>query len=433
MAKISWIHFSDLHLNKTGTETKRLRKNLIDYLQKMNKKFDYAFFTGNIRYAPDGNFPDNAGYIIETICSAINLPEKHLFIVPGNHDIDRNCDDKNEVIQKLSNGDNKYKSGIGIIPETDIILLNKAKTDFYKFVESIDQKWIYKEQINNPKEMHYLIKTDELNIIHIDSTMFYTEQRQRDFIIGTYRIMELLDQVDNDKMTVVISHYSFDFIEENERRELIALFGDYHVDIWMAGHEHNHLVRKQYDTFYEFQTGNLLLEEGAKTCFLVGEVDTLTRSGVVESHAWFPQGGWAMYPFLSYDEKDRAKYYFNYKNISYNSNNDSIKESIRCRVHDLLEMNKKMFEVYGPSENNMGDITSEKAELWESIIKSEIIPNSDKIIKILSENHDLLTERDKKIFVEYKAHINGFKKNHEGNGHIFDAPRFPNEMDTILY
>lgn len=121
------------------------------------------------------------------------------------------------------------------------------------------------------------------------------------------------------------------------------------------------------------------------------------------------------------------------KNISYNSNNDSIKESIRCRVHDLLEMNKKMFEVYGPSENNMGDITSEKAELWESIIKSEIIPNSDKIIKILSENHDLLTERDKKIFVEYKAHINGFKKNHEGNGHIFDAPRFPNEMDTILY
>ena len=73
--------------------------------------------------------------------------------------------------------------------------------------------------------MHYLIKTDELNIIHIDSTMFYTEQRQRDFIIGTYRIMELLDQVDNDKMTVVISHYSFDFIEENERRELIALFG----------------------------------------------------------------------------------------------------------------------------------------------------------------------------------------------------------------
>lgn len=29
MSKIRWIHFSDLHLNKTGTETKRLRKNLL--------------------------------------------------------------------------------------------------------------------------------------------------------------------------------------------------------------------------------------------------------------------------------------------------------------------------------------------------------------------------------------------------------------------
>lgn len=43
MSKIRWIHFSDLHLNKTGTETKRLRKKLVDYLGKMDRKFDYAF------------------------------------------------------------------------------------------------------------------------------------------------------------------------------------------------------------------------------------------------------------------------------------------------------------------------------------------------------------------------------------------------------
>ena len=37
MSKIRWIHFSDLHLNKTGTETKRLRKKLIDYLDSSSK------------------------------------------------------------------------------------------------------------------------------------------------------------------------------------------------------------------------------------------------------------------------------------------------------------------------------------------------------------------------------------------------------------
>lgn len=48
MSRIRWIHFSDLHLNLTGTEIKRLRKNLLWYLDTVVGKIDYAFFTGDI-------------------------------------------------------------------------------------------------------------------------------------------------------------------------------------------------------------------------------------------------------------------------------------------------------------------------------------------------------------------------------------------------
>ena len=98
MSRIRWIHFSDLHLNLTGTETKRLRENLLEYLDTIVGKIDYAFFTGDIRHAPSGDFPSNAGKEIENICNAIGLPEKRLFIEPGNHDVDRNCPEKNKVI-----------------------------------------------------------------------------------------------------------------------------------------------------------------------------------------------------------------------------------------------------------------------------------------------------------------------------------------------
>lgn len=57
MSRIRWIHFSDLHLNLTGTETKRLRENLLEYLDTIVGKIDYAFFTGDIRHAPSGDFP----------------------------------------------------------------------------------------------------------------------------------------------------------------------------------------------------------------------------------------------------------------------------------------------------------------------------------------------------------------------------------------
>lgn len=223
MSRIRWIHFSDLHLNLTGTETKRLRENLLEYLDTIVGKIDYAFFTGDIRHAPSGDFPSNAGKEIENICNAIGLPEKRLFIVPGNHDIDRNCSKKNKVINRMLSGENRYKSEDGIILEKDIVCLCKAKKSFYKFVDGVDSKWIYKEQLTDTRNPHFLIITDDFNVIHIDSTLFYSEQRQRDFVVGTYRIQELLEEADANKMTIIMSHYSFDFIEENERRELIAL------------------------------------------------------------------------------------------------------------------------------------------------------------------------------------------------------------------
>lgn len=399
----------------------------------MDKKFDYAFLTGDIRYAPSGDFPIDAGREIENICNAIDLPEKRLFMVPGNHDVDRNCLEKNEIVEQLLNGKNNYKSEEGIISEVEMDSLCKAKKSFYRFVETVDSKWVYKEPLINPKKPHYLITTDDFNVIHIDSTLFYTEQRQRNFIVGTYRIQELLEQADNNKLTIIVSHYSFDYIEENERRELLAIFNDYKVDMWLAGHEHDHLARKQYDSFYEFQAGNLLLEEGARTCFLVGEIDTDSGQGVIESHAWFPQGDWAVYPFLSLNGPDRSKYNFSCKNRMSGLNTENEKDVLSRTVHALLQTNRKLFEIYGPNEKNMEDITSEKAELWEQVIKSDIIPNSEKIVELLTENYGMLKERDKELFLEYQAHVKGFIKNHEGNGHVFDVPRFPEDMDTILY
>ena len=433
MSRIRWIHFSDLHLNLTGTEIKRLRKNLLWYLDTVVGKIDYAFFTGDIRHAPSGDFPSNAGKEIENICNAIGLPEKRLFIVPGNHDVDRNCPEKNKVINRILSGENRYKSEDGIILEKDIVCLCKAKESFYKFVDGVDSKWIYKEQLTDTRNPHFLIITDDFNVIHIDSTLFYSEQHQRDFVVGTYRIQELLEEADANKMTIIMSHYSFDFIEENERRELIALFNDHNVAMWLAGHEHNLLARIQHDLFYEFQAGNLYLEDGARTCFLVGELDTDSGQGVVESHAWFSQGGWAVYPFFSLNGSDCSKYKFNCKKQKFTSHTENKKAALRNAVLDLLRTNRKLFEIYGPNETNMEDITSEKKKIWNQIINSNIIPNSKKVVELLTENYDVLTERDKEIFVEYQAHINGFIRNHEGNGHVFDAPRFPDDMNKILY
>ncbi|MCC8050893.1 MAG: metallophosphoesterase [Clostridiales bacterium] len=83
---IKWIHFSDLHLNSDGMETELLRDELPDFLLKSGIRCDYAFCTGDIRYAPDGAYPNDTAEYILSLCTAAHVPVENLFIVPGNHE-----------------------------------------------------------------------------------------------------------------------------------------------------------------------------------------------------------------------------------------------------------------------------------------------------------------------------------------------------------
>ena len=50
MGRIRWIHFSDLHLgNDKATETRLMRRELPEYIAGLNRNFDYAFCTGDIK------------------------------------------------------------------------------------------------------------------------------------------------------------------------------------------------------------------------------------------------------------------------------------------------------------------------------------------------------------------------------------------------
>lgn len=443
MAKIKWIHFSDLHLNQRGTETRRLRKKLITYLKKLNIICDYAFCTGDIRHAPSGDFPKNASKEIEEICEVVHLPDKRLFIVPGNHDINRDMTDRIKTINKVIDGSKtqeSYDPKDGNISKYDLINISKGKEDFFDFLNTFSDKNIDVSKAQDAVKPHYVIETEEFNIIHVDSTLFYTFSRQKDFILGTYLLLEILEQLNTDKITILLTHYSFDFFERNEQKELIALFNDYNVRLWLAGHEHDHLARMQWDCFYEFQCGNLLLENGATACILLGEIDTDTGEGRVQVHAWYTQGDWDLYPFISRKDTDKSVYTFNVNRFKTKDGLESKatsekeqRKKLHLQIFSMLEENRTIFETYGPVSANRSNIASEYADNWHIQINKVILPNSKRIISLLEDNIGVLNFDEQKVLYKYKQHIDGLEKNHLIKGEfLMDAPRFPKEIYDIL-
>lgn len=304
--KIQWIHMSDLHFgDDEAVETATMRNRLPAYLSGLNLNCDYFFCTGDIREHTKAYTDDTKDYLGRLI-KAVHASKECFFAVPGNHDIDIKCDGRDTLIDRITNWHSDYySSAVGTIQEEDMKSLCAGRADYEAFIRTIHPNQSLSECLP-----HYSIETDKLNILHVDSTLTYGSSIKRDFIIGTGALAKALRTLNRNKPTVLLTHYSFDYLEQKERNQVEQLLFDYGVELWLAGHEHENLCRRQRDKFYEFQCGNLALQKGARSSFLIGELDLDTGIGEITVHAWFPQSGWALYPFARTNSENNAVYPF---------------------------------------------------------------------------------------------------------------------------
>ena len=326
MSIIKWIHFSDLHLgNNRAVDTVLMRKTLPDYIASLDQSFDYIFCTGDIKewnVAYDKTFID----YFSTICKAANIDLEHLFIVPGNHDVDISNPERNSIIKKLTDwSDTYYRPAEGNISDNDLFVLKEGEAGFISFISNL----LGDERAKKYRLPHFVIKSEHFNILHIDSTLTYGNQHDRELIIGTKALMDALDECDSKKPTIIITHYSFNYLAQDEQTQVERLLKAYNVRLWLAGHEHRNLIQLQRDFFYECQNGNLALQYGAKSCFLVAEYDTIQKKGVIKAHAWYQSSGWAEYPFVRIGTEDNRVYPF------------ELYSSESCKICDGTSLNER--------------------------------------------------------------------------------------------
>ena len=65
--------------------------------------------------------------------------------------------------------------------------------------------------------------------------------------------MDLLEELNQDKPSIILTHYSFDFLERSEQMQIVQLLKDFHVQLWLAGYEHTVLMRNNGTTFMNFK------------------------------------------------------------------------------------------------------------------------------------------------------------------------------------
>lgn len=342
MATVKWLHISDLHLNKTGVENIRLREKLPLYLKRLKIKCDYVFCTGDLRHALEGEYAVDTLGVLKAVCDAVSVPLYHLFLTPGNHDVDLKVPDRDDAVNDVLK---EYVSTTGII-SPDHLQTIISGTDGYRAILGN----VFAEQTNHVGNSlsyfgpHVLVKTDSINVIEMDSTLSFSANHSSDLIIGASYLQRALRECDPTKEIFIITHYSFDYMCREEQAIITALMKDYNAHFWLSGHEHKNLFRKQRDWFYEFQCGNLLLENGARACILIGELDTEKQQGFVKAYAWFSPDGWSLYPFVNSGANDPSAYFFNLSpcDAELSSIIESRRKALRDMVMPLLNDNHQL-------------------------------------------------------------------------------------------
>lgn len=134
---INWLHISDLHLGSEGAITNMMRDELPEYLKELGVKCDYVFCTGDIRTAnvSPNVFTDEMADYLKSICDAVQTSVDRLYIVAGNHDVDRDVDSRHDVIRKVFyDSERYYHPDNGIIETEDLSVIMTGEKDFLSFL-----------------------------------------------------------------------------------------------------------------------------------------------------------------------------------------------------------------------------------------------------------------------------------------------------------
>lgn len=246
------LHLSDFHLNqKTLKDWKQyLRDALIENISILEDESRLTFiaFTGDLIDLGGSDFKDIdtafATFKTEVIVPIIKHTRMSIdkfLIVPGNHDILRNSDNKRSELGSQI----YFKQDYGNISE---YILNAIKENDFQGMERIKpfkrfEKELYHEVINYHhtifgSSFKFKTETEDIGICCLNSSWrCYDKNDAERLIIGEDQLIENLNYIKDCKIKIALMHHPLDWLIESERG-FISNHLSKDFDLLLMGHVH---------------------------------------------------------------------------------------------------------------------------------------------------------------------------------------------------
>lgn len=280
-----WLHISDTHFGYQSASSDKMREKLLEKAGEI-APVDCLFITGDLRYGKteQRDYPTETLTFIRQLQEALGIGPEDTFVVPGNHDVNRN-----QVLEScVKRAAGEYRTSNGTIPPETLEYIQNQRQPF---------RSLYKEICGREEPgWHYCIQKDGLNIICLNTALFSCgDDEDGTLIVGSGLLNQLSKTVDSRVPGIVLAHHDFDSLRQEEQRELELTLKDMGAVLYLCGHKHVALGRVQNSfrtnqPLYVFLCGTSMdkdptLEQTDMDVF-VGEIDKDKKSGWVQAFKW---------------------------------------------------------------------------------------------------------------------------------------------------
>ena len=304
---VVWLHLSDLHLckPKTGWDYRRVLSPLVKDLQDMEKRHglspDLIFFTGDAAYGAVPESPLSEQYaevaqFLDSVRTAFTpeVSKQNLFLVPGNHDVDRG---------QVTEADTQWLDGKQDKAEIGE-LMSKAGKPWQRLRERLDsycqflQTYGYAHLLTDPAHLLYAqtrpVAGLKIGIAGLNSAWSCgrNNEKGRLWLAGDWQSGEIGGRLDGEKVDfrLALMHHPYGWFTEYEDPSLRLLF-EREFQVLLHGHEHLGWVDEKSDGHFRIAAGACYQSSWMENGYNFVRLDLDTGEGEVWLRRYDGDGG----------------------------------------------------------------------------------------------------------------------------------------------
>lgn len=294
--KLKILHLSDLHFSSKGLSQDIVISSLskkIEELSKIESKPNILILTGDIAFSGKPEEYNKAKDFINKIAGFCEITVQNIFIIPGNHDVDR---DKLKPSHKSWWYNFKDESQLTEVLSSEIALpIIKATTSAY--FEFIEEFMTGKTEIGPYGEYVAKVPFGEngisLKIIGLNSAIFcgYDGDDQKRLALGLEQVTYCTEKIDTlTEIIISCIHHPFECFHICEKPSLNVI--QRVSDIVLSGHVHepnNSFLRNgNFGETIFITSGAAYEKRNSQNGFNYIELDSETLAGKVTFYKYLP-------------------------------------------------------------------------------------------------------------------------------------------------